>query len=67
MLMQGDMNKVLTQVNEILAGAFKRIEALEDKLQAIENPSYAVDSTCAVAAKKRGRPPGSKNKMKMAA
>ena len=67
MLMQGDMNKVLTQVNEILAGAFKRIEALEDKLQAIENPSYTVDSTCAVAPKKRGRPPGSKNKMKMAA
>jgi hypothetical protein len=33
MLMKGDMNKMLVEVNKVLEGAFKRIEALEDKLQ----------------------------------
>ena len=66
MLMQGDMNKVLTQVNEILAGAFKRIEALEDKVQFLENPGTP-DFAAVEAPRKRGRPPGSKNKSKMAA
>lgn len=63
MLMQGDMNKVLEQVNRVLAGAFKRIEALEDKMQALENP----DLSAVEAPRKRGRPPGSKNKVKKVA
>jgi len=36
MLMQGDLNKVLKEVNKILEGAFERIEALEDKLMRLE-------------------------------
>ena len=35
MLMRGDMNKMLEEVNKVLAGAFKRIEALEDKVLVI--------------------------------
>ena len=41
MLMQGDLNKVLKEVNAILEGAFKRIEALEDKLMALETEKAA--------------------------
>lgn len=48
MLMQGDLNKIIEQVNRILEGSFTRIEALEDKVQALE---------LANAPKKRGRPP----------
>jgi hypothetical protein len=36
MLMQGDMNKVIEEVNRVMEGAFRRIEALEDKVQALE-------------------------------
>jgi hypothetical protein len=36
MLMQGDMNKVIEEVNRVMEGAFKRIEVLEDKLQQLE-------------------------------
>ena len=36
MLMQGDLNKVLKEVNIVLEGAFARIEALEDRLMRME-------------------------------
>jgi hypothetical protein len=63
MLMTGDMNKILAEVNLVLAGAFKRIEALEDKLMKLETPVVT-----AVAPKRGpGRPPGAKNKDKLAA
>lgn len=39
MLARGDINKVLEQVNVVLEGAFKRIQALEDKVQKLENPT----------------------------
>jgi hypothetical protein len=63
MLMKGDINKVLAEVNVILEGAFKRIEALEDRLAQLETPVVAE-----VAPKRGpGRPPGAKNKDKLAA
>jgi hypothetical protein len=63
MLMKGDINKVLAEVNVILEGAFKRIEALEDRLAQLETPMVAE-----VAVKRGpGRPPGAKNKDKLAA
>ena len=66
MLMQGDINKVLVQVNEVLATAFKRIEALEDKVQLLETPG-PIEIGEFEAPKRRGRPPGAKNKEKIAA
>ena len=36
MLMQGDLNKVLKEVNKVLEGAFQRIEALEDKVMQLQ-------------------------------
>jgi hypothetical protein len=59
MLMTGDMNKILIEVNKVLDGAFKRIEALEDRLM---RPEPAADQP-----KRMGRPPGSKNKVKTTA
>jgi hypothetical protein len=63
MLMTGDMNKILAEVNLVLAGAFKRIEALEDRVALLQAPVVAE-----VAPKRGpGRPPGAKNKDKLAA
>jgi hypothetical protein len=58
MLMTGDMNKILTEVNKVLEVAFNRISALEDRLMELE------DTPQVVVEHKRGpgRPPGSKNK-----
>ena len=63
MLVRGDLNKVLAEVNKVLEGAFARIQALEDKLQGMENPTIAAIEP----SRRRGRPPGSKNKAKEAA
>lgn len=57
MLMRGDLNKIVEQVNQVLEGAFNRIEALENRVMDLENP----EST---EKRGRGRPPGSKNKPK---
>ena len=62
MLVRGDLNKVLEEVNKILAGAFKRIETLEDKVQALENPGKSGVIAAVEPSRRRGRPPGSKNK-----
>lgn len=62
MLMKGDLNKLMEEVNRVLAGAFKRIEALEDKVQALENPGKSGVSAAVEPSRRRGRPPGSKNK-----
>ena len=63
MLMKGDINKILVEVNVILEGAFKRIEALEDRLSQLETPAVGT-----VEVKRGpGRPPGAKNKVKLAA
>jgi hypothetical protein len=35
------MNKMLEEVNKVLEGAFNRIEALEDKVQQLQNPNVA--------------------------
>ncbi len=66
MLMTGDLNKVLVEVNKILEGAFKRIEALEDKVMALQAPKD-VPLVLKVPKRGPGRPPGSKNKSKKAA
>jgi hypothetical protein len=58
MLMTGDMNKILVEVNKVLQVAFNRIEALEDRLMDLEAPSTPE----AVQKRGPGRPPGSKNK-----
>jgi len=42
MLMQGDMNKVIESVNAVLEGAFRRIEALEDRLSDLERKKPAI-------------------------
>ena len=57
MMMKGDLNKVIMEVNKVMEGAFKRIEALEDRLMGIESPPQAPQ-------RGPGRPPGSKNKPK---
>jgi hypothetical protein len=58
MLMTGDMNRILEEVNKVLKVAFNRIEALEDRLMELE-----AAPTPEVALKRGpGRPPGSKNK-----
>ena len=57
MMMKGDLNKVITEVNKVMEGAFERIEALEDRMAVLEPPVLKV-----VAKRGPGRPPGSKNK-----
>ena len=66
MLVRGDLNKVLEEVNKVLAGAFTRIQALEDKVQALENPGKSGTVAAVEPSRRRGRPPGSKNKAKAA-
>jgi hypothetical protein len=34
--MQGDMNKIIQEVNVVLEGVFKRLEAIEEKLAKLE-------------------------------
>ena len=48
MLLQGDLNKIIAEVNKVFETSFKRIETLEARLTAMELQS---------APKKRGRPP----------
>lgn len=55
MLMRGDMNKMIENVNKVLEGAFKRLDALEARLMELEGTDTS-------APKPRGRPKGSKNK-----
>ena len=66
MLVRGDLNKVLEEVNKVLAGAFARIEALEDKMQALENPGKSDVIAAVDPSRRRGRPPGAKNKAEAA-
>jgi hypothetical protein len=63
MLMTGDMNKILVEVNKVLQVAFNRIEALEDRLAEVEGGTA---TTLETPARGRGRPLGSKNKKKAA-
>ena len=63
MLMRGDLEVITKDVNRVLEGAFARIQALEDKVQALESGG----SVAALEpSRRRGRPPGSKNKAKAA-
>ncbi len=62
MLMRGDVNKMITEVNKVLEGVFTRIQALEDRIMNMEHPE-GVD----LIRRGPGRPPGSKNKEKKAA
>lgn len=39
MLMRGDLNKIITQFNELMESAYARIQALEDKIQLMEEGS----------------------------
>jgi hypothetical protein len=57
MLMTGDMNKILTEVNKVLEVAFNRIEALENRLMELEGTPQLTE-----VKRGPGRPPGSKNK-----
>ena len=66
MLMRGDLNKLMEDVNRVLEGAFKRIQALEDKLQALEHPVTTGPVAAVEPSRRRGRPPGAKNKLKAA-
>ena len=66
MLMRGDLNKLMEDVNRVLEGAFKRIEALEDKVQALEHPGETPVVAAVEPSRRRGRPPGSKNRPKAA-
>ena len=66
MLMRGDLNRLMEDVNRVLEGAFQRIRVLEDKLQALENPGKRDVIPAAEPSRRRGRPPGSKNKDKAA-
>jgi hypothetical protein len=63
MLMTGDMNKILVEVNKVLQVAFNRIEALEDRLAEVEGGTA---TTLESPTRGRGRPLGSKNKKKAA-
>jgi len=62
MLMRGDVNKMISEVNKVLEGVFTRIQALEDRIMVLEHPD-------GLKLPKRGpgRPAGSKNKEKLAA
>jgi hypothetical protein len=66
MLMRGDLNKLMEDVNRVLEGAFKRIQIIEDKVQALENPGKSDVVAAVEPSRRRGRPPGSKNKSKAA-
>ena len=46
MLMRGDMNRIIDNVNKVLEGAFKRIEVLEERLDALggETPAAKNES-----------------------
>lgn len=50
MLMRGDLNKIIENVNKVTEKLAARIESLEKEMAALKAP------------KPRGRPPGSKNK-----
>ncbi len=58
MLMRGDMNKMIQEVNKVMDGAFTRIQDLEDRLMRVEG---VVEEPIK---RPRGRPVGSKNKPK---
>jgi hypothetical protein len=61
MLMRGDLNKIIEEMNKVMEGAFNRIQALEDRIMVLEDP---VEAPVATLVPKRGpgRPPGAKNK-----
>jgi hypothetical protein len=63
MLMQGDMNKVIEEVNKVLEVAFNRVAALEDRMAELEGGAA---TTLETPVRGRGRPLGSKNKKKAA-
>ncbi len=63
MMMRGDINKMIVEVNKVMEGAFKRIEALEDRLMGLELPMQPPE----LGKRGVGRPPGSKNKPKAVA
>lgn len=62
MLMRGDVNKMIIEVNKVLEGVFKRLEALENRSE-----GYSSTTVPDIAKRGPGRPPGSKNKEKKAA
>lgn len=57
MLMRGDLNRIIEQVNGVTEGLAKRVKALEEQLEALTDPAEE-------APRGRGRPKGSKNKPK---
>ncbi len=59
MFMRGDLNKIIIEVNKVVEKLVKRIEALEALTLPLEDTEEVK--------KGRGRPPGSKNKTKLAA
>lgn len=65
MMMRGDMNKMISEVNQILEGVFARIETLEDRLAEVEGTPQPPQEVL-MAKRGPGRPPGSKNKKKAA-
>jgi hypothetical protein len=67
MLLRGDLNRLMEDVNRVLDGAFQRIQVLEDKVQALENPGKSGTVAAVEPSRRRGRPPGSKNKTTEAA
>ncbi len=58
MLMRGDLNRIIEQVNAVTEGLAKRVKALEEQLEALTAPAAEE------APRGRGRPKGSKNKPK---
>jgi hypothetical protein len=60
MLMRGDLNKIIDEMNKVMEVAFNRIEVLEDRLMALETPEVA--EAPIVVKRGPGRPPGAKNK-----
>lgn len=66
MLMRGDVNKMITEVNKILEGAFKRIQALEDRIMVLEGSEVPLSADAPQVKRGPGRPPGSKNKVNIA-
>ena len=58
MLMAGDLNKIIVQVNHIIEATNRRVAALEDKIMALEAP-VAIEPP---VKRGPGRPAGSKNK-----
>jgi len=66
MLMRGDLEVITKDVNRVLEGAFARIQALEEKVQALEHGPTSPVVAAVEPSRRRGRPPGSKNKEKAA-